>query len=165
LKFESRDLALTGIFAALYTAGVVFLAPISFEVFQVRVADALLPLAVVFGLPAILGTSLGCFVANFYGGLGVIDVVGGALANLIAGFLAWRVGGKSVFRRFAACLVETATITLIVGSYLPMLLGVPLEVGLVGVFLGSVVAINFLGFGLLEMLCRSGLAKRYLEKR
>ncbi|MEM1589891.1 MAG: QueT transporter family protein [Candidatus Bathyarchaeia archaeon] len=163
MRFGSRDLTLTAVFAAFYAAGVVFLAPISFEVFQVRVADALLPLAVVFGLPAVFGTSLGCFVANFYGGLGVVDIVGGALANFVACFLAWRIGGKSVSRRFAACVAETIVITLIVGSYLPMLLGIPLEIGLLGVFLGSLVAINVLGFILLETFYRSGLAGKYVE--
>ncbi len=161
MKFRSEDLTLTAVFAALYAAGVVFLAPISFEVFQVRVADALLPLATVFGLPVVFGTSLGCFVANIYGGLGIVDIVGGAFANFVACFLAWRIGGKSVLRRFTACLVETVVVTLVVGSYLPTLLGVPLEVGLFGVFLGCLVAINGLGFGLLEALCRTGLTSKY----
>ncbi|MEM3578707.1 MAG: QueT transporter family protein [Candidatus Bathyarchaeia archaeon] len=165
MRFESKDVALTAVFAALYAAGVVFLAPISFEVFQVRMADALLPLAVIFGLPAAVGTGFGCFVANFYGGLGVVDILGGAFANFVACVLAWRIGGENVFRRFASCLTETTVITLVVGSYLSTLLDVPIEAGLLGVFLGSVVAVNILGFGLLEALYRGGVAKRFMEKR
>jgi len=164
LKFKSEDVALTVIFAAIYAAGVVFLAPISFGVFQVRVADALLPLATLFGLPVALGTGFGCFfIANFYG-LGPVDVVGGAFANFVACVLARFIGGKTILHRFASCLVETAVVTLVVGSYLSALLNVPMEASLLGVFLGSVVAINILGFSLLEALHRSGVAKRFVEK-
>jgi uncharacterized membrane protein len=38
------SVSLTAVFTALYAVGVVVLAPISFQVFQVRVVDALLPL-------------------------------------------------------------------------------------------------------------------------
>jgi len=165
LKFESEDIALTVVFTTLYAAGVVFLAPLSFGVFQVRVADALLPLAVLFGLPVALGTGFGCFIANFYGGLGVIDVIGGTFANFVACILAWRIGGKTILRRFISCLAETAIITLVVGSYLSMLLNVPIEASLIGVFLGSLVAVNILGFSLLEALHRSEVAKRFLKAK
>ena len=75
------QIVLAAVFAALYAVGVVFW-PISFQVFQVRVADALLPLAMLFGWPAILGLSLGAFVANIFGGLGPVDMIGGTLDNL-----------------------------------------------------------------------------------
>jgi len=161
LKFDSKDLALTAVFAALYAAGVIFLAPISFGICQVRVADALLPLSVVFGVPVAFGTGLGCLVANIYGGLGIIDIVGGAVANFVACILAWLVGGGNIIRRLTACFVETVTITMIVGSYLALIFKVPLEIGFFGVFTGSIVAINILGFVILEALHRSGIGKRY----
>ncbi|MEM1551428.1 MAG: QueT transporter family protein [Candidatus Bathyarchaeia archaeon] len=164
MKFGSKDLALTVVFAALYAASVIFLAPISFGIYQVRVADALLPLSVVFGVPVALGTSLGCLVANVYGGLGIIDIVGGAAANFVACVLAWLVGGKSVVRRLMACFVENATITIIVGGHLALIFNVPVEIGLFGIFLGSVVAINIIGFAILEALHRSGIDKRYARK-
>src|SRR5208282_202568 len=87
---SSINIALTAVFAAIYALGVVFLAPISFQIFQVRVADALLPLAMLFGWPAVLGLSLGAFVANIFGGLGPVDMVGGSVANFIATFVAWQ---------------------------------------------------------------------------
>lgn len=164
MKFDSKDLALTTVFAAIYAAGVVFLAPISFEIYQVRVADALLPLAAIFGFPVAIGSGLGCFIANFYGGLGLIDVVGGSIANFAACVLAWRIGGKSVAHRVAACFAETAAITVIVGGYLSFIFNVSLELGLIGVFVGSIVAINILGFALLEGLYRSGVDKRYAKR-
>jgi uncharacterized membrane protein len=164
VKFDSKDVALTTVFAALYAAGVVLLAPISFGVYQVRVADALLPLSMIFGLPVAVGSSLGCLVANVYGGLGIIDIVGGATANFMACILAWYIGRGGFARRLLGSFVETAVITAIVGGYLSLIFGVPIEVGLVGIFVGSIVAINILGFAIEEGLHRSGIGKRYVEK-
>jgi len=136
---------LTAVFAALYAVGVVFLGPISFQIFQVRLADALLPLSMLFGWPAILGLSLGAFVANFFGGLGPIDVIGGAAANFIATFVAWKIGRKRHVNVLAGILSEIVIVTIIVGTYLSFLIGIPLAVGLLGIFLGSAIAIGVLG--------------------
>jgi uncharacterized membrane protein len=143
---NSIYLTLTAVFAAVYAVGVVFLAPISFQLFQVRVADALLPLAMIFGWPAIMGLSIGAFVANFFGGLGPVDIIGGAVANFIATSVAWRVARKRGRSRLViGGALEIVTVTLIVGSYLSYLFGMPLAVGWVGVLLGSIVAIGVLG--------------------
>lgn len=144
---------MTAVFAALYAIGVVFLAPISFQIFQVRIADALLPLAMLFGWPAVLGVSLGAFVANFFGGLGPVDMVGGALANFIATFLSWKLT-RNRNRRwfFFGAAVEVVVVTLVVGSYLSYLLGFPILVGWTGVLVGSIVAMMVLGLPLLFAL-------------
>lgn len=147
-------MTLTAVFAALYSVGVVFLAPISFQIFQVRIADALLPLSILFGWPAILGLSLGAFVANFFGGLGPIDIIGGAAANFLATFVAWKIGHKRHVNALVGILSEIAIVTIIVGTYLSFLIGLPLAVGLLGIFLGSVIAIGFLG-GLLFLALSS----------
>lgn len=143
---SSVNIALTAVFAAIYSIGVVFLAPISFQVFQVRVADALLPLAMLFGWPAVLGLSLGAFVANIFGGLGPIDMVGGSVANFIATFVAWRIA-TSRGRRWAlvGVALEIVIVTLVVGTYLSYLLAIPLEISWLGIFLGSLTAIGVLG--------------------
>ncbi len=148
-------MTLTVVFAAIYSICVVFLAPISFQLFQVRVADALLPLAILFGWPAILGFSVGAFVANLFGPLGAIDMVGGAIANFLATFVAWRVARQRerawVFVGIGA---EIVIVTLIVGSYLSYLFGMPLAVGLLGILLGSIIAIGIIGSLLFFALSR-----------
>jgi uncharacterized membrane protein len=155
-------MTLTAVFAALYAVGVVFLAPISFQVFQVRIADALLPLAMLFGWPAIVGLSLGAFVANFFGGLGPVDIIGGAIANFIATLVAWKIGhGRRRTSVLAGIVAEIAIITFIVGPYLSYLIGMPLTIGLLGVFLGSVVAIGVLGSILFFALSSSRVASMF----
>ena len=158
MKLDAKSLAVIAIFAALYAVGVIALASISFGygIFQVRVADALLPLSIIFGFPSAVGLSLGCVVSNVYGGLGVIDIVGGAAANLVACILAWyigRSGGR--IRRFAATIVQSVVIGLIVGVYLTPILNVPMWLSILAVLAGEIVAINLIGFPLLEALRRS----------
>jgi uncharacterized membrane protein len=149
------QIALTAIFAALYAVGVVFLGPISFQVFQVRVADALLPLAMVFGWPAIIGLSLGAFVANVFGGLGPVDMIGGAIANFTATLAAWHIVTRMGKRwTLAGVGIEIIVVTLVVGSYLSYLLAIPLSLSLLGILLGSVVAIGILGSIVLYALSR-----------
>jgi uncharacterized membrane protein len=152
---NSIRVSLTAIFAATYAVGVVFFAPISFQIFQVRLADALLPLAMLFGWPAVLGLSLGAFVANFFGGLGPVDIIGGSVANFIATFAAWQMVRRRG-RRWAlvGVCVEVLVITLIVGPYLSYLLAMPISVGVLGIFLGSLVAIGILGSILFFALTR-----------
>ncbi|MEM1562315.1 MAG: QueT transporter family protein [Candidatus Bathyarchaeia archaeon] len=148
-------MSLTVVFAALYAAAVIVLAPISFGLWQVRIADALLPLSMIFGIPCALGLSLGCIIGNVYGGLGPIDIVGGSIANFIACIIAYEIGRRGgVAARFLGSLTETVIITVIVGGYLSYLLDVPIELSIIGVLLGSVIAINLVGFALEEILRR-----------
>lgn len=159
------SISLTSVFAALYAVCVVALAPISFEIFQVRVADALLPLAILFGWPAILGFSTGTLIANFFGGLGLVDVIGGSIANLLATYVAWKIGQRAIKGSwFAAIAAEILLITLIVGSYLSYLFQMPLELGLLGILIGSFVASGLLGGFLLLVISRPAIA-RQLESR
>ncbi len=148
-----RLLASIAMFAAVYAAGVVALAPISFHIYQVRVADALLALSTIMGLPVILGTTLGCIIANVYCGYGIIDVVGGSLANLLAASIGFIIA-KRKFRGslLIALLAETLIISGIVGSYLAILFDVPIEIGFLGILIGSIIAINMLGYCLVKVL-------------
>ena len=151
--------ALAAVFAALYTVGVVVLAPISFQLVQVRVADALLPLSIIFGWPAVLGLAFGAFVANLFGGLGPVDIFGGSLANLLASYVAWRVAWNKDKRRIPIAVgLEILIITLIVGTYLSYILAIPLEVGLLSVMLGSIIAIGLLGSIILYALSSERIA-------
>ena len=143
---NSVSVTLTAVFAAVYTVGVVVLAQISFLPFQVRVADALLPLAMLFGWPAVVGLSLGAFVANIFGGLGPVDMVGGAIANFLATFVAWRITRhKSKPWGLVGVAVEILVVSLIVGSYLSYLFAIPIVAGWAEVMLGSIIAIGILG--------------------
>jgi len=164
----------------------VALGPISFYALQVRVADALLALSVLLGRPAAIGLAVGCLVANFFGlpsPFNVADALLGSLANFLACLVGHRLGkgAEGAQRAFLATLAITGVITAIVGTYLPFLLvacGIPADlpflssdvapaplglllVGWVGVGLGSLVAVNALGFPLL-MAVKKALPRAFL---
>ena len=164
MKSSTSRISIFAIFGALYSILVIFLAPISYGFFQVRIADALLPLSMIFGLPSILGFTVGNIVANFYGGLGPIDIIGGSIANFVACSLAWYIASKSSFaRRLIGSLTQTIIITLIVGGYLWILFEVPVMFSLIGVLLGSIISINLLGFPIEELLRENKFIRKYLN--
>ncbi len=75
--------------AAIYTAVTIALAPISFGAIQVRIAEALTLLPILYA-PAIWAVTLGCALSNLIGAmmginlLGYLDVIVGTIATLLA---------------------------------------------------------------------------------
>jgi hypothetical protein len=111
---NTRDIALTAVFSALYATLVISLSPISFGPLQLRIADTIIPLTMVFGWPVVAGVTLGCFVGNVYGQLGMLDYMLGPAANLLAATLFYKLRQRPLM----ACSVGPIPIGLIVGGYL-----------------------------------------------
>lgn len=177
-KLGSRDVAITGIFAALYAVLVVGLGFVSFLPQQIRFADALLPLTMLLGWPAIVGVTIGAFVANIFGPFGPIDMVGGSIANLVGCTLAYYASRKLIrfnpYRAFfIGSLLTNLTVTFIVGSYLYLfflwavspLFGLPLLVASwMWIFAGSLVAMNILGITLTTAIYRRSLMSPQIKR-
>jgi len=155
---SSLDMALVAIFAALYAIGVIALAPISYGIVQVRVADALIPLSAIFGYPAILGVTIGCFVANIYSPFGAIDIIGGTVANFVASWLSYKLRKNVIMATTAA----TLAVTVIVGSYLTALLGIPII--FISILVGSFIAINIIGGTLIVLLRKSEFIQQFIKE-
>ena len=77
--------------AAAYAVLTVALAPISFGVYQVRVAEALTILPFITDA-AVLGLLVGCAIANYFGGNGIYDIVVGSLLTFWAAILTRYIG-------------------------------------------------------------------------
>jgi len=136
---------------------------------QLRVADCLIPFAALLGWPVVVGVSLGCFVGNAYFMLGVIDVVGGAAANLIAASLIFYLRR----RLLPACIVGSLAVGIIVGGYLwiyfppPSIMGLNLPVWgamVVSITISSIIAISIIGHLLVRALSTSAFIE-FLESR
>ncbi len=90
-----RKITFAGVIAAVYFTLTLLLTPISFGNIQARLSEALTLLALL-APEAILGVTLGCLLANIFGVLmgtnilGILDVVIGTLATLLAGLLTYR---------------------------------------------------------------------------
>lgn len=161
---SSFKIAIAAIIGALYVVLVWFLPSISFYVWQIRIADCLIPQALLFGLPAAIGLSIGCFAGNLIGGLGLIDYFGGAITNFLAGFIGYQIekrnssqGVKRILRTQLAIAVQTLINMFIVGTYLSYLFELPLLAGWLGMLIGSLVAMHLVGFLIYEALRKTGL--------
>ena len=99
---NGKSLAKSGIIGAIYVALTLALYPISFGGFQIRVAESLTLLPLLF-TESIIGLTVGCFISNFFGN-GVLDVVFGTLATLISAILT-HVVAKKIKKDFVKILV------------------------------------------------------------
>ena len=168
--WTTRNIALAALLSALYGAYVLFFGFVSFGPVQFRLVDALLPLSVLFGPPAIVGVTIGCFIGNALGpNFGVVDIVGGPMANFIAATLAWAITRKE-FRGGWALAVgfEIAVVAAIVGTYVVALGGAPGVPAWLGwfEFLGSeIVPIGIIGYPLLKAVDRATTRNPVLRTR
>lgn len=81
-----KETATAGLIAAVYAVLALVFYPISFAVYQVRVAEALTVLPFLMRA-AVPGLFVGCLLANLFGGMGWQDIVFGALITLVAAML------------------------------------------------------------------------------
>ena len=159
---KTSEISLAIVFSSLYAVLVIVLAPISFGPIQLRVADCLIPLAAMFGLPAIIGVSAGCFIGNAYLWLGPQDVILGTIANLIAATIIFMLRK----RQFLACVLGSLPIGIIVGGYLwtffppPEIFGLQLPVWsamIISITISSLIAMAGIGYALLKALSNSSI--------
>jgi uncharacterized membrane protein len=166
VKFDSRDVTSTAVFAALYVVINVVQTisvgnPTIYGPIQLRVADFMIALAALFGWPIIGGVTLGCFLTNAYYFIGAPDVILGPIANLIAACLVLSLRK----RRLLACVIGALPIGLIVGGYLWLFFPPPEVFGtlpayaamIASITISSLIAVAVIGYALLSVLSRSSI--------
>lgn len=134
------------IIAAVYAAVTVILAPISYLGMQVRVSEALTILPFIFP-ESVIGLFIGCLIANIYGGLGLIDIIFGSLATLLAGYLTSRMPNQ-----YLAPLPPVLVNAVVVGFILNFTLKLPLFLTMLTVGIGQFLACYVIGLPLLYWL-------------
>lgn len=107
---NSKSLCRTGIIAGLYCVLTVLIAPLSYGQVQFRFAEALTVLPL-FYPEAVLGLTVGCFIANVLGN-GILDLFLGTFATLISALLTYFVGKK----------IKKFIVKLIVGEIFPVVI-------------------------------------------
>jgi len=138
---DKWKIALGSIIAALYVVLVVGLSPISYLQIQFRVANALLGLVPLAGLPAVFGITLGVLVANLTSPLGPLDML-----SLIPTFL-----GCSIifYLRKISVLAGLTFYTIILSIWISFLLQYVLGLPYLPTFLYLLIGIGVvtIGFG------------------
>jgi hypothetical protein len=165
-RVKPSEITLAIVFSSLYAVLLVAFAPISYGPLQLRVADCLIPLAALFGWPAIAGVTVGCFLGNAYYWLGPQDVVFGTIANLVAATIIFVLRN----RQFLACVLGSLPIGVIVGGYLwiffppPDIFGLQLPVWsamIVSITLSTLIAVAGIGYAILKTLSSSSLIQTF----
>lgn len=146
--FTVQSLAVSALVAAAYAVVTLLFAPISYGHIQVRISEALTVLPFLFP-QAIPGLFVGCLIANFAGGFGIIDVVLGSSATLFAALLTAKMPNV-----YWAALPPVILNMFVVGGYLSFLLDLSFALCALYIGLGQVVACYFLGVPLVLLLER-----------
>jgi len=144
---KTRFLTEAAVIAALYATLTLIFMPISYGQIQVRISE-ILTILPFFTPAAIPGLFIGCIVANFFGGLGMVDIVFGSIATLIAAYLTYKMPKK------LAPLPPVIVNAVIVGFELYYISGVPLIATILWVGLGEAIACYGLGYPILLQLDR-----------
>jgi uncharacterized membrane protein len=135
--------------AAIYVVLNIIFAPISYGPIQVRIAEALVVLPFI-DASAIIGLFLGCVLANVYGGLGMVDIIGGSLCTLIAAYLTYKVKNPKL-----APLPPVLINAFGVSIYLHLLFDLPYWITVLYIGIGEVIACYILGYPLLILLIKN----------
>ena len=135
--------------AAIYVVLSILFAPISYGPVQVRIAEALVVLPFI-DPSAIIGLFLGCILANIYGGLGMVDIIGGSLCTLIAAYLTYKVNNPKL-----APLPPVLINAFGVSIYLHLLFDLPYWITVLYIGIGEVIACYVLGYPLLILLIKN----------
>ena len=109
-QITTKRLCRAGIIAALYTTLTYVFAPFAFGPFQIRPAEALCLLALIYP-EAIPALAVGCALSNLASPYAFYDVTFGSLTTLLAAFITYLVGAK----------LKKATLKIIVGGLFPVL--------------------------------------------
>ncbi|SNX53212.1 QueT transporter family protein [Thermoanaerobacterium sp. RBIITD] len=160
---STKKIVFGALIAAIYAVVTIALAPISYGQIQVRVAEALTILPF-FSAYSILGLFVGCIIANLVGGNGILDIVFGSLATLIAAIITYYIGrSKLKFKRYLAPLPPVIINAIVIGIELNIVLKLPLIASMLWVGLGELIACYVLGLPILLFIDKNEKLKEYLS--
>ncbi len=137
------------VIAAVYTTLTIMLMPFSYGVMQVRVSEALTILPF-FTPAAIPGLFIGCIVSNMVGPYGLLDMVLGSSATLIAAVCSYYLRSKP----FLVPLPPVIANGVIIGGmlYYAYAVPMPLIACILWVAAGELIACYAIGYPLLKIL-------------
>ena len=165
LKIRSTDLALIGVYAALYAALVVVLGGFSYGPIQVRLADSLVAVVPLLGLPGVLGHTLGVFIANMFSTAGLIDLLN-TIPSFAMAFVVYYVYKRTQndYTVIGTCIAYSAVLGITVGWMLSYVFALPLLPTMAYVAVGNTVASVLVGWPLFKVLKRTGVLQKWLAK-
>src|SRR5699024_4606063 len=116
----------TALIAAIYAVLTIILAPISYGPVQFRLSEILVLLAFIDPI-YIIGLTLGCFLANLFGGLGIMDLVFGTIATFLS-VSAISLTSKFIKHRLTSLIISSLWPTIFNGVIIGWMLNYVLQV-------------------------------------
>ena len=135
-----KRLAINALIAAIYVNLTLVTASFAYRDIQFRIAEILI-LLVFFRKDYLFGVAIGCFLANLFGPLGLVDAVFGTLATILSGLLI-----AYSKRLFVATLYPVFINGLVVGAELHFLEGLPFWLTATSVAIGEFVVVSIIGY-------------------
>lgn len=143
---DTRKLTRAAMFAGLYIIITYILAPVSFGPLQFRVSEALTVLPILYpeAIPALF---IGVLLSNIFGGLGLVDIIGGSLVTLTAAYITYYFRGT-----IWAYLSPVILNGLLVSAYLYILFEIPYWLTVIQISLSEAVVVFLIGYPLIQYL-------------
>ncbi len=143
--------------AGIYIVITYLLAPVSFGPLQFRAAEALTVLPILYpeAIPALF---IGVLISNIFGGLGLVDIIGGSLVTLIAAYFTY------YFR--ASILAYLSPIVFngfLISIYLKILFDLPYWLTVIQISISEATVVFLLGYPLIYYLKKRGLGKEEIQ--
>ncbi len=145
-KLHPQDIARLAVVTALYAALTLVLQPISFGAVQLRISEVLVLLCY-YRRDYSVALILGCFVANCFSPMALMDMLFGTLATALAVIPMYYCK-----RLWTASLLPVATNALIISAELYIAYSQPYWVGLLTVGFGELIAVTAVGCPLFHLL-------------
>jgi uncharacterized membrane protein len=156
---RSVVISTAAIYAAMYVVLALVFNPISYGAVNLRIANVLIGLVPIIGWPAVLGQTLGVFIANqpaLGDPLGPIDLIN-VIPSFVFSFLLWKLRNRSVFLGLA---LYSVALGISVSYALNYAFKLPLAVEIPQVTAGVFVATAVLGYLLFKSVKRLGVLQR-----
>lgn len=135
---KTQKLALAGLFMAMYVLVMLYTQSFAFGQYQIRIATSLYALSAVFPF-LVVPLGLANFISNtLMGGLGPLDMLGGALVGFVTGASIVWVKKQQLSNWFIAVLI-TLVPGLMVPVWLSILLGIPYLILMPAIVIGQIV--------------------------
>ena len=162
MKIQSKDLALIAVYAALYAALVVALGGFSYGPVQVRIADTMVAVVPLLGLPGVLGHTLGVFIANVFSTVGLIDLLN-TIPSFAMSFVVYYVykRTKNDYTVIGTCVAYSVVLGVTVGLMLSYVYSLPLLLTIAYVAIGNVIASVLIGWPVFKVLKRTGVFQKW----
>lgn len=154
-KFNAHRIATIGVVAAIYVVVTIVGADLSYGPIQFRVAEALMLLCF-FNKDYIFSLTIGCFIANIFSTVGLIDTVVGTSATLISAIMIYLFRKEDDTVRLVICsLFPVIANGLLVGAELNLVLKLPFWLSVGEVAFGEFVCVTVLGVIVFRLLSKN----------